>query len=107
MRELIYVFAQLEREQISEATTQRLAALKLAGKHLGQKPLSEFQVNKVKELATQGLSCRKIASQMHLSKSVAYNVVHEKGFYQLPREDKELTLNQPSLSFLHDNTSCK
>jgi transposase len=52
--------------------------------------LSEFQVNKVKELATQGPSCRKIASQMHLSKSVAYNVVHEKGFYQLPREDKEL-----------------
>jgi DNA invertase Pin-like site-specific DNA recombinase len=46
MRELIYVFAQLEREQISEATTQRLAAVKLAGKRLGQKPLSEFQVNK-------------------------------------------------------------
>jgi DNA invertase Pin-like site-specific DNA recombinase len=56
MRELIYVFAQLEREQISEATTQRLAAVKLAGKRLGQKPLSEFQVNKVKELAAQGLS---------------------------------------------------
>ena len=32
MRELIYVFAQLEREQISEATTQRSAAVKLAGK---------------------------------------------------------------------------
>jgi len=84
MRELIYVFAQLEREQISEATTQRLAAVKLVGKRLGQKPLSEFQVNKIRELAAQGLSCRKIASQMHLSKSAACNVVHEKGFYQLP-----------------------
>jgi DNA invertase Pin-like site-specific DNA recombinase len=86
MRELIYVFAQLEREQISEATTQRLAAVKLAGKRLGQKPLSEFQVNKVKELAAQGLSCRKIANQMHLSKSAAYNVIHQKGFYQLSDE---------------------
>jgi DNA invertase Pin-like site-specific DNA recombinase len=86
MRELIYVFAQLEREQISEATTQRLAAVKLAGKRLGQKPLSGFQVNKVKELATQGLSCRKIANQMHLSKSAAYNVIHQKGFYQLSDE---------------------
>jgi site-specific DNA recombinase len=43
MRELIYVFAQLEREQISEATTQRLAALKLAGKHLGQNHCPNFR----------------------------------------------------------------
>ena len=83
MRELIYVFAQLEREQISEATTQRLNAIKLTGKRLGRKPLSEFQVNKVRQLATQGLNCRKIASQMHLSKSVAYNIVHQRGYYGL------------------------
>ena len=89
MRELIYVFAQLEREQISEATTQRLAAVKLAGKRLGQNPLSEFQVNKIKGLVTLGLNCRKIASQMHLSKSTAYNVVRQKRFYQLSDETAE------------------
>jgi hypothetical protein len=38
----------------------------------------------VRELGTQGLSCRKIAGQMLLSKSAAYNVVHAKWFYQLP-----------------------
>lgn len=32
MRELIYIFAQLEREQIGEATKQRLAAVKAKGK---------------------------------------------------------------------------
>ena len=30
---------------------------------------------KAREPAAQGLSCRKITSQMHLSKSAAYNVV--------------------------------
>ena len=38
----------------------------------------------MRELGTQGLSCRKIAGQMLLSKSAAYNVVHAKWFYQLP-----------------------
>jgi site-specific DNA recombinase len=89
MREIIMIFAQLEREQISEATTQRLTALRAAGKRLGQIPLSEFQVNKVLELATQGFSCRKIAQQMQLSKSVAYNIVHRKGYYGGFRENAE------------------
>jgi DNA invertase Pin-like site-specific DNA recombinase len=81
MREIIYIFAQLEREQISEATTQRLASIKASGQRLGQKPCSDYQVEKVKELASQGLSCRKIASQMQLSKSAVYNIVHQKGYY--------------------------
>lgn len=36
MREMVFIFAQLEREQISEATTARLAAIKAAGKKLGR-----------------------------------------------------------------------
>jgi site-specific DNA recombinase len=38
MREMVFIFAQLEREQISEATTARLAAVKASGKRLGRKP---------------------------------------------------------------------
>jgi len=29
----------------------------------------------------------KIARQMHLSKSTAYNIVHQKGYYHLPIEN--------------------
>ena len=81
MVDFICILANLEREQISEATKQRLTSLKESGVKLGQVPLSEFQVNKVRELAIAGLSCRKIAQQMQLSKSAAYNVVHRKGYY--------------------------
>jgi DNA invertase Pin-like site-specific DNA recombinase len=86
MREIIFIFAQLERDQISEATGQRLQSLKASGKRLGQKPLSDYQVNKVRELAGQGLSCRKIANKMQLSKSAVYNIVHQKGYYSKLRE---------------------
>ena len=55
MRELIYVFAQLERGRINETTIQRLDVVTITGKRVVQKPLSEFRVVKLKELATQGL----------------------------------------------------
>jgi DNA invertase Pin-like site-specific DNA recombinase len=89
MREIIIIFAQLERDQISEATSQRLQSLKSSGKRLGQKPLSDYQVLKVKELHTQGLSCRKIAGQMQLGKSAVYNVVHQKGYYSVSSKKVE------------------
>ncbi len=79
MRELIYIFAQLEREQISEATAQRLAALKAAGKRLGRKPASKAQVRRVLELRKQGLSVRAIARQSRLSKSTIASLVQIKG----------------------------
>ncbi len=79
MRELIYIFAQLEREQISEATAQRLAALKAAGKRLGRKPASRAQVRRVLELRKQGLSVRAIARQSRLSKSTIASLVQLKG----------------------------
>lgn len=86
---LIGIFAQLEREQISEATTQRLRAVKENGKRLGQKPCSDYQVSKVRELAAQGLSARKIAAQMHIGKSTVANIVHRKGYYcDKPTEGK-------------------
>ena len=87
MREIIFIFAELERQQIGEATSQRLAALKAAGKKLGQKPLSKFQVKKVRELAAQGFSCRKIAQQMRISHTTAYNIVNRKGYYSPQSEE--------------------
>ena len=81
MREIMFVLNQMERDNIGEATSIRLQALKADGIRLGQKPLSDYQVNKIRELADQGLSCRKIAQQMQLSKTAAYNVVHQKGYY--------------------------
>jgi len=82
MRELIYIFAQLEREQIGEATRQRLAAVKAQGKRLGQKPASAYQVRKIKRLYQQNLSLRQIAKQTHLSHVTVYNIVNQKGFYK-------------------------
>lgn len=90
MRELIMIFAQLEREQISEATTQRLHSVKASGIRLGQKPASDFQVSRARELARQGLSCRKIAQQMQLSKSAVYNIVHQKGYYKPSSEKPQI-----------------
>lgn len=96
MREIIMVFAQLEREQIGEATKQRLQSLKASGTKLGQKPLSDYQIKRVMELAAQGLSCRKIAEQMQVSKSAAYNVVHRKGYYGGNSENTENLQSPPN-----------
>lgn len=88
---LISIFAQLEREQISEATKQRLAALKAEGKRLGQKPCSDYQVEKVKELAATGLSSRKIAAQMHISHVTVNNIVNRRGYYGAVPENVEIS----------------
>jgi site-specific DNA recombinase len=90
MRELIMIFAQLEREQIGEATKQRLSAVKAAGKRLGQKPVSDFQIQKVKELAATGLSSRKVAEQMNISHVTVYNIVNQKGYYSIPCENTKI-----------------
>lgn len=81
MRELIYIFAQLEREQIGEATKQRLAAVKAQGKKLGRKPASAYQVKRVRELKIQGQSLRQIARGSELSYGTVYNIVNKKGAY--------------------------
>ncbi len=84
MRELIYIFAQLEREQIGEATKQRLAAVKAMGKKLGRSPASAFQIKRVGELRTQGQSLRQIARNSSLSYGTVYNIVNQKGCYANP-----------------------
>lgn len=79
MRELIYVFAQLEREQIGEATKQRLAAIKASGAKLGRPVISDFQASKILEFHRQGLSYRKIAQQMRLSHTTVFYTVKKRG----------------------------
>ena len=81
MRELIYIFAQLEREQIGEATRQRLAAVKAQGKKLGREPASTYQINRVRELRAQGMSLRNISKNSSLSYGTVYNIVNQKRCY--------------------------
>jgi len=81
MRELIYIFAQLEREQIGEATKQRLAALKAQGKRLGRKPASAAQVRRVRQLRAEGFSLREIARNSSLSYGTVSNILKEQGAY--------------------------
>ena len=80
MRELICIFAQLEREQISEATTQRLAALKHLGKKLGRREVTTpEQREKIIQLHRQGISIRMIAQTVGIKRSTVHKVVSEKG----------------------------
>jgi len=81
MRELIYVFAQLEREQIGEATKQRLAALKAQGKKLGRKPASAAQIRRVRRLRADGLSLREIARNASISYGTVSNIINSNGAY--------------------------
>jgi len=90
MRELIYIFAQLEREQIGEATKQRLAAIKAQGKRLGQKPVSKYTLKKVQELAAKDISYRQIAKQMHISHMTVYNILNKKGYYSKQVDEETL-----------------
>ena len=89
MVDFICILANLERSQIGEATKQRLQSLKADGVRLGQKPLSDFQVKKIKELRSSGLSCRAVAGQMQVSSKTVYNVVYQKGYYSVKTEKDE------------------
>lgn len=82
MREIIMVFAQLEREQIGEATKQRLAAIKATGKKLGRKPAaSSYQINKIRELRQQGMSINAIRKQVYLPYGTVYAIINKRGVY--------------------------
>jgi len=81
MRELIMIFAQLEREQIGEATSQRLQALKANGKKLGRKPASPGQVKRVLELHDAGHLPNAITNRSNLSYGTVYAIVHKQGVY--------------------------
>ncbi len=60
MRSIILVMAELERENLSEATRQRIAVLKAAGKPLGRRPLSKKKTVHVQDLLRAGKPYREI-----------------------------------------------
>jgi len=82
MRDILIILAQLERDQIADATRQRLAALKAQGKKLGRpKAASEGQVKKILQLANGGKSPHQIAKQVRLSYGTVWNIVKKGGSY--------------------------
>ncbi len=72
MLEIILVLNQLEREQISEATKQRLQAARAAGKRLGRPVLSAYKRRRIGELAARGMSPWKIHQQTGYSVDACY-----------------------------------
>ncbi len=64
MLEIILVLNQLEREQISEATKQRLAAAKAAGKRIGRPPISPYKRRRIRHLRAKGWGVNRIAKEL-------------------------------------------
>lgn len=56
MLEIVLVLNQLEREGISEAAKQRVAAARLAGKRIGRPKVSAYKQKRILDLADQGLT---------------------------------------------------
>ncbi len=77
MREIFFILAQLERDNISEATRDRLASMKAAGKQLGRKPYSRKRRQQVIKLRQKGISIRQIARETKLAIGTVYNILEE------------------------------
>lgn len=78
MRDIIVRLAQLERENIAEATKHRLQALKALGKKLGRKPM-EFDVEEARELRRNRWSWAKIAERVGAKASTIRLRLQQKG----------------------------
>lgn len=83
IRDFIIRLAQLERENISEATKQRLQSARDAGKKLGRPTISTYKRNRIQEMRGEGKSLRFIAGEL----GVSLGVVH-KTLLQLAEEEK-------------------
>jgi DNA invertase Pin-like site-specific DNA recombinase len=79
MRDLICVFAQLEREQISEATKHRLTALKNLGKKLGRPEVVSAELRgRMQELKNAGKSIRAISQVVGIKRSTVHRALSQK-----------------------------
>jgi len=81
VRDILLILAQLERDQIAEATRHRLQALKNMGKWSGRKELI-IDAARLAELVGRGASVRQIAKALHVSTGKAATLkrgVHQKG----------------------------
>ncbi len=66
-QQMFILLSELEAEDISEKTKQRLAALKASGKKLGRKPLPPQRIKKIIKLRAAGLSVRDIHEKTGVS----------------------------------------
>ncbi len=78
MRAVAVAFAELERENISEATKQRLDAMRASGKKLGRKPVPRAKVKKVLDLRACDNSYRQIKAETGLSIGTITNIIKGK-----------------------------
>lgn len=81
MREIIFVMAALEREQIGEATKARQDSARESGKHIGRKPASRKQVRRVLELRSQGMSLQAITRNSQISYGTVWAIINNSGAY--------------------------
>ncbi len=90
MMQLVMVFAEFEREQTSEATIQRLKALKAAGVKLGrEKAASPWQIRKARRLHQGGLSINRVSQKLNLSYGTTYAIIKKRGVYGDKSESEE------------------
>ena len=89
---LFSLFAELERDMISQRTKEALAAKKTQGQTLGkpkgtlQKSKFDNEVARIKELLGHGLSVRKIAKLLGYSNHIALNTyINKRGLNQMDK----------------------
>jgi len=87
MFQLIAVFAEFERAMISEATKERLAALKALGKTLGRPVKVNYEEIRKFAMENEGMTQRAIAEKLGVSVGTV-NKAFKKGGVKNPKESK-------------------
>lgn len=78
MLQMMGAFAEFERNMIRSRQKEGIDAAKKAGKHLGRPPvLNEKHANKAKEFKSCGMSIRKIAMTMGVSRGSIYKLLNK------------------------------
>ena len=72
---VIAAVAELERSLIRERVVMGLQRAKAQGKRLGRPSETKANVRKIQKLKSQGLSIRRIASEMNISKSTIFRLL--------------------------------
>ncbi len=75
MFQMMGVFAEFERAMISERVKAGLNRAKADGKTLGRRPTSQAKVKKIMDAKAEGLSIRKIAAEVGVSRSVVHSIL--------------------------------
>jgi DNA invertase Pin-like site-specific DNA recombinase len=88
-KNLILSFAEYERDSISEATRERLAAARAAGKQLGRRPISKRKRREIQGLRSRGLTFREIKAITHISIGTISNILKEKTIEQTRKTQGE------------------